>query len=1072
MKQLLVVLFAFLSYGLNHSFSQYVAERSWGIYGTGDGQFNSCYDIAVDNANNIYVSDRENHRIQKFTSNGNFLTKWGNFGTNNGEFNRPHGIYFSPELHVEVCDFENHRLQSFNATGGYISKFATNGPSDVAVDINGNFYVLDFFQNKVKKYDGSASLILSWGSAGSGDGQFNGPMSIALDVSNNVYVVDQNNHRVQKFNSNGTFITKWGAFGSNDGQFNTPYGIAIDGDGNVFVTDYINNRIQKFNSTGQFITKFGTPGSQLGQFNGPTGVGCDNLGNVYVADYNNYRVQKFIFSGNNSIATQSILSPMCAGQLVTVPFVVGRNFEPGNIFTAQLSDPNGDFTNPVSIGTLPGISSGSISATIPNNAYAGTAYRIRVVASYPYLIGTDNGHDLVINALPQPVFTNPGDTTACRGVTGKVYTISGSYTNYVWTFGGTNGVDYIVEGGGGSSNNSATLTWLTVGHWYVNVSVTNSSGCTNGNSLVINVGDKPSPQFISAPVTACQGQASYDYSTSTFTVYNWTITGQNGVDYFLSRGSLSSASFSVVWLTSGIKTITLTVINEFGCVGNNSCAVNVQPQPSANLTASTNQWCLGNVLVVNADINFTNYIWSFSGTKDIDYRLSAGGLYTNSSATLTWLTVGSKTITLTAINQYGCRADAFLTQQVYPAPNPVFLTSPTNICRNSSGHNYSVGSFSSYSWVIAGTAGVDYIIESGGGTFNDNLIITWLTPGAKTVEVTVTNQSGCPAKATTNVTVLDKYKPSIQGNADACQNTTEVYRTPARAGAVFKWSVLGGLIQGFDDRDSVIIRWTQAGNATLKIVQGAGQSCSDSTIQSVIIKPMPAVTLDPLYDVCADGAAFELKGGLPEGGTYAGTGVYSGYFNPKTAGVGIHEITYSFQNINGCIGSAKQNLRVNPLPPKPVVQVVNTLLMSSATKGNQWFLNGAKIIGEVAQFYVPKETGRYNVQVTDENGCVSEMSDSIRFVYNKVIDGFTGSKIKVYPNPVTDKLYIDFSSESAEQYNILITNLLSESVYNSSWNAGAENIYGIDTKAFANGCYILILNSGNKIYSFRLIIQH
>jgi hypothetical protein len=72
------------------------------------------------------------------------------------------------------------------------------------------------------------------------------PRAVAVDTSGNVYVADTNNDRIQKFTSDGTFLTTWGSEGSGDGQFDWPSGVAVDASGNVYVADRGNDRIQKF----------------------------------------------------------------------------------------------------------------------------------------------------------------------------------------------------------------------------------------------------------------------------------------------------------------------------------------------------------------------------------------------------------------------------------------------------------------------------------------------------------------------------------------------------------------------------------------------------------------------------------------------------------------------------------------------------------------------------------------------------------------------------------------------------------------------------------------------------------
>ena len=173
----------------------------WGVTGNADGQFNNPTGIAVDNSGNIYVADSNNNRIQKFNSNGTFITKWG-----------------IPNIY----------------------------PEGIAIDSMGNIYITDTANHNVQKFNSNGTFIKKWGMQGTQYGQFLYPTGIAVDTTNNIYVADANNFRIQKFNSDGTFITKWGSSGSGDGQFNNPSGIAVDTAGNVYVADSNNNRIQKF----------------------------------------------------------------------------------------------------------------------------------------------------------------------------------------------------------------------------------------------------------------------------------------------------------------------------------------------------------------------------------------------------------------------------------------------------------------------------------------------------------------------------------------------------------------------------------------------------------------------------------------------------------------------------------------------------------------------------------------------------------------------------------------------------------------------------------------------------------
>jgi len=279
---------------------EYVFVAKWGSYGTGDGQFDQPWGVAVDSADNVYVAELINDRIQKFDSSGNFLTMWGSSGTNDGQFQRPQAVTVDTAGNVYVTDDGNSRVQKFDDSGRFITAWGSKGsddgnfswPAGIAVNAVGNIYVADAGNNRIQKFTGSAFLI-KWGSYGTGDGQFDRPWGVAVDSADNVYVIDNWNHRIQKFDADGTFLTTLGSLGANEGQFLYPQGVTVDRAGNVYVADTSNYRIQKFDADGTFLTMWGSSGYSDGQFWSPWSVAVDSAGNVYVADRGNNRIQKF-----------------------------------------------------------------------------------------------------------------------------------------------------------------------------------------------------------------------------------------------------------------------------------------------------------------------------------------------------------------------------------------------------------------------------------------------------------------------------------------------------------------------------------------------------------------------------------------------------------------------------------------------------------------------------------------------------------------------------------------------------------------------------------------------------------
>ena len=191
-----------------------------GVSGSGTGQFNRPFDVAVDSADNVYVTDSLNFRVQKFNSNGTFLRMWG-FGVNTG----------APAF--EICT----GTCQVGITGGGDGQFST--PAGIGVDSTGNLYVTDRTAHRVQKFDSDGNFLTKWGSFGTGNGEFNGPADVAADSANNVYVADESNNRIQKFGQPSLLLTKTVDDDTPQAGQRITYTIAVDNNNTISATSAV-----------------------------------------------------------------------------------------------------------------------------------------------------------------------------------------------------------------------------------------------------------------------------------------------------------------------------------------------------------------------------------------------------------------------------------------------------------------------------------------------------------------------------------------------------------------------------------------------------------------------------------------------------------------------------------------------------------------------------------------------------------------------------------------------------------------------------------------------------------------
>ncbi len=285
---------------------------SFGSQGSGDGQFESPRGIAIAGDGDIYVSDRDLHRVQVFDRAGNYKFQFGNAGAGNGEFGGPFDLAVNSVTgNIHVADHDNNRVQVFDSMGNYQFQFGDlpGSPRAIGVDANGSTYV-DDGAGSIHVFDGAGAFQFQFGSPGSGNGQLARPHGIAFNTDGDIYVTEFDNNRVQVFDSAGNYKLQFGVFGSGNGEFSAPWGVAFDAGGDVYVTDAHNDRIQVFDSAASYKYQFGNEGNI--QVESPDGIAIDATANIYVAEFVNQRVsvwrmvKELDFDGDGDVGVDDV----------------------------------------------------------------------------------------------------------------------------------------------------------------------------------------------------------------------------------------------------------------------------------------------------------------------------------------------------------------------------------------------------------------------------------------------------------------------------------------------------------------------------------------------------------------------------------------------------------------------------------------------------------------------------------------------------------------------------------------------------------------------------------------------
>ena len=301
--------------------------------------------LSTDGAGNLFIVDQVSHRIRKVSPDGIITTVAGNgqrgFSGDGGpatsaSLNGPRRLAVDAVGNLYISDRNNHRIRkvspggiistvagdgqrAFSGDGGPATSASLNGPRGLAVDAAGNLYIADGNNHRIRKVSPGGIITTVAGDGQpifSGDGgpatsaSLNSPVGIAFDAADNLYIADRDNLRIRKVASGGIITTVAGngesGFSGDGGQATLarlldPRDVALDAAGNLFIADATNRRLRKVAPNGIISTAAGTGSfralgdggpAAIAELNFPTRMALDASGNLYVTEVDSHRIRK------------------------------------------------------------------------------------------------------------------------------------------------------------------------------------------------------------------------------------------------------------------------------------------------------------------------------------------------------------------------------------------------------------------------------------------------------------------------------------------------------------------------------------------------------------------------------------------------------------------------------------------------------------------------------------------------------------------------------------------------------------------------------------------------------------
>jgi tripartite motif-containing protein 71 len=233
--------------------------------------------ISVDLSGSIYVADTGNNRVLKFNKAGQFIKMVGGFGWEKEQFYSPYDIHASSALDIFVADYNNHRIERYDKDLNYISSLYSNEnwedqfqfgyPKGIASSIHGELFIIDSENIRLLKLNSFGEPEMSFGDFAEGKGRLLQPAQIAISPDDRIYVSDSQANKIMVFDYFGNYLTEIGT-----NFLIQPQGIFYSPLKFLFVADQGNKRIAAFKPDGELVITWSKIADEIGFFQNPVDV--------------------------------------------------------------------------------------------------------------------------------------------------------------------------------------------------------------------------------------------------------------------------------------------------------------------------------------------------------------------------------------------------------------------------------------------------------------------------------------------------------------------------------------------------------------------------------------------------------------------------------------------------------------------------------------------------------------------------------------------------------------------------------------------------------------------------------